>query len=254
MDLLRKTYPLWLREKVYFHFLCNLPIECPIDGVSLQFAPARIRALLPTDYGHRQIIKLGYYERKLSANIADWARRGGVLVDVGANIGYYTIIWLALNPENRVYAFEPSTRNLSMLRENLSSLCNSQRGQLFEFALGAEECVSDFDVGPPQQSGWGGISLSRSDVKVKVKRLDDVIPSNVNIDVLKIDTEGADTWVIQGAERLLSEKRIKCVYFESNPTRMDALGISAGEAESFLGKLDYSVQQLEPGLFEAAPR
>jgi len=239
---------------MYFHVLDqNQEGKMPPHGVALQFAPVRIRALLSTDYGHRQILKLGYYERRLSSHIARLAKNGGVLIDVGANIGYFTMIWLALNPCNRAYAFEPSRRNFSMLRENLLSVRSPERAELFNCALGAESGLSNFHLGPPDQTGWGGLSKSQSAVKVQVRRLDEVIPAGINVDVLKIDTEGADSWVIKGAERLLREKSIKSVYFEINQARMSSLGIKDGEAQDFLEALDYSVEQLETSLFKAVP-
>src|SRR5882724_3580048 len=111
---LRKVYPLWLRKLIYFHFIARRNL-CPANthGFSLEFAPVSIKSLLSTDYGHRQIAWLGFYELDLSRRISSLARQGGLFVDVGANIGVFSCIWAALNPTNEVYAFEPSPRNLA---------------------------------------------------------------------------------------------------------------------------------------------
>jgi len=57
--------------------------------------------------------------------------------------------------------------------------------------------------------------------------------------LLKVDAEGADGWVLMGAERLLRERRIAEVWFEQNKPRMRALGIEEAEPERFLQAAGY---------------
>lgn len=257
MKLLRNIYPLWLREKVYFHLIARANLSLKnMGGFDLEFAPIKMSALLNTDYGHRQIAGLGFYELDLSRRISSLAKQGGLMLDVGANAGYFSCIWAALNSANEVYAFEPSPRNLSMLRQNVSALDNPQRVQIFDHALGKEAGTLHFDIGPEDQSGWGGLANSASarTIQVKVCRLDDLIPSDKFISVLKIDTEGADTWVLFGAENLLRQKRIKCVFFEANSQRMQQLGIQADEAGKFLNDMNYKVYPLGAQEFYAMPK
>lgn len=64
------------------------------------------------------------------------------------------------------------------------------------------------------------------------------------INVLKIDTEGADTWVIQGAEKLLKSHRINHIFFEENTARMEQLGIKPGEAQKLLTGCGYKLTNL----------
>jgi len=257
MKWLHKIYPLWLREKIYFHLVARTNLSPKnSDGYNLEFAPVKMRALLPTDYGHRQIASLGFYELDLSRKISSLARQGGLMVDVGANAGYFTCLWAALNPRNEVYLFEPSPRNLSMVRQNISALSNPKQVQVFDHAIGKEAGVLDFDIGPEDQTGWGGLAKSASarTIQVKVRRLDEVIPIDQDILVLKIDTEGADTWVLYGAEKILRQKRIKHIFFETNLARMQQLGIQAGEAEKYLAGLGYVVRPLDADEFYATPK
>src|SRR5436305_1072456 len=96
-------------------------------------------SLLGTDCAHRQIAWTGFYDLELSRQLAVLARQGGLLVDVGANAGYFICLWAALNPSNAVYAFEPSPRNLQMLRRNASVLRDLGRLKILDCALGKEE-------------------------------------------------------------------------------------------------------------------
>ena len=256
MNLLYKIYPLWLREKIYFHLIARInPALKNSGGYDLEFAPVKMNALLPTDYGHRQIAWLGFYELDLSRKISSLARQGGTMVDVGTNVGYFTCIWAASNPINEVCSFEPSPRNLSMLRRNLSALNNPQRVQIFDHAVGKEAGTLHFDIGPEEQSGWGGLANTASarTIQVKVCRLDDLVPPNKTVSVLKIDTEGADTWVLLGAVNLLRQKRIRHIFYEANLERMQRLGIQPDEAGKFLTGLGYKVSAFGPQEFYATP-
>src|SRR5947207_412164 len=118
-SLLRFIYPLRLRQMLYFH--CAAKDSWPKTRTvpELEFAPARLAHLNMTDHTHRQIAWLGFYELELSRRIARLAKAGGLLVDVGANIGYFSLIWAALREENLVLAFEPSPSVNQLLRANL---------------------------------------------------------------------------------------------------------------------------------------
>jgi hypothetical protein len=125
-------------------------------------------------------------------------------------------------------------------------------------ALGKENAQLQFSLGPDDQTGWGGISLGKGDGKtitVPVVRLDEIFGSDTQINVLKVDIEGADTWAILGVEKLLRAKRIKHVYFEENASRMNLPGIKAGEAQAYLHSLGYRVELFgrEKGEYHASP-
>lgn len=247
--MLRLIYPLRLRHSLYFRLRAgdwSWP-QAPVGGFPLHFAPVRLPALLPTDISHRQIAHIGFYELELSRFIRALARKGGLFVDVGANVGYFTCLWAAINPTNVAYAFEPSPRNMEMLQQNLSTQNFGCRVKLFPFALGRETGVGNFHLGPPEQSGWGGISLSASSetLKVAIRRLDELIESDREIAALKVDTEGADAWVLEGAAGLLRAKRIQHVFCERNTSRMEALGIATDSLERLLKNAGYTVEYLD---------
>jgi FkbM family methyltransferase len=227
----------------------------------LHFAPGVRMRLMPGDEGHACIALTGVYELELTRRLVAAARRGGTLVDVGANYGYYSLLWAAQKPGNRVVAFEASPRNFAPLVDNIARNRLTGCVEVHAVALGREAGRLEFDVGPPEQSGWGGLAgaASRSTVAVDSIRLDDFWQSDEDIAVLKVDVEGADSWVLRGAERLLRARRVGAVYYEENKPRMRALGIASGDAEAFLGAVGYHVQalsdpRLELAEFAAFPR
>jgi len=247
---LMKIRPLWLREKLFWKLYLNQTKAFGdlFETATLEFAPKISLKLMPTDVGHKQIALLGFCELLPSRRIAQLAKVGGLMVDVGANYGYYSCLWAAANVKNRVVAFEASPRNFSALKLNLINNGLETQVDVHQTALGKESGSLPFTLGPEEESGWGGLLVNREDgsIEVPVVSLDEVYIKSQNdcIDVLKIDTEGADTWVLQGAEKLLRSHKIRHIFFEENVNRMSALGILPGEAQSLLQDCGYFVESL----------
>jgi FkbM family methyltransferase len=213
--------------------------------------------LVPGDIISGGIAFCGFYELELTRAIARLAPTGTLLVDVGANMGYFSLLWAGLNLGARVIAFEASPRNIKSLENNILRNSLGDRIAVVPKAVGHKSCVTHFDIGPTEQTGWGGISnkTSAHDVEVALVRLDDELP-DVNIDVLKIDVEGADTWVLYGCEQLLKKKKIRKIFFELNSVRMAEFGIGANDAIDFLDSVGYDCRQFGNGCGEwvASPR
>lgn len=246
--------PLWLRESLFWKMYANNKSSKYLylfKGSRLEFAPEISLQLMPTDIAHKSIAFLGFYELPVSQRIIQLAKSGGLMIDVGANYGYYSCLWAATKDSNRVIAFEASPKNFDALNLNLQLNSITHQVDLQKIAVGKESGSLQFDLGPDDQSGWGGIviqSQSRA-IEVSVVSLDDFLLNREGpkIDVLKIDTEGADTWIIQGAEKLLRSHKISHIFFEENVVRMSQLGIKPGEAQIFLQECGYHVENLGRG-------
>lgn len=243
--------PVWLAERIYFRILVrqsSLPYKTG-EALPLRYAPVSLVSYLPTDLAHRQMAWLGCYERKVTVEFMRSARAGGLCVDVGANIGYYSCLWAASNPINHVIAFEASPPVFAMLEANVRAAGFDARVQLRPMAVGRQNGSIDFDPGPVEQTGWGGISLGegKNTRRVPMQKLDDLIPGGTAIAMLKIDTEGADTWVLEGATELLRAKLIRRILFEQNSERMNRLQIPADSAEELLRRCGYKVTMVSSG-------
>lgn len=174
----------------------------------------------------------------------DFARRAaatdGLFVDVGANMGYFSLLWAGVCASGRVVAYEASPRNINIFQTNIVRNSLQDRITLVPKAAGDRTGSVTFDVGPSDQTGWGGISntTSSTTVTVPMVRLDEDLHDR-RIQLLKIDVEGADTWVLFGCEDLLKKRNIQTIYFEQNKERMECLGIAPGEAQKFLNSVGY---------------
>jgi FkbM family methyltransferase len=242
--LLARLLPNRFKQWLYWRYYHNRHADWSslFEVAPLALCPnVAMHGLMLGDIISGNIVFNGFYELALSERIVQLAHSGSVFVDVGANMGYFSLLWSGVNPTGRVIAFEAAPRNIAIMEHNISMNHRTDRITLVPKAAGDHLGTIEFDVGPAEQTGWGGIAstASANTIEVPLVRLDLELP-DAPIDVLKIDVEGADTWVLFGCEALLKKKRIGTIFFEQNIGRMETLGIAPGEAQAFLRDLDYN--------------
>jgi FkbM family methyltransferase len=158
---------------------------------------------------------LWVYEPEKFRNITRFLPRGGGFVDVGANLGDFSI-WAAKQggPDTRVLAVEADPDNLPLLNRNLRRHRLDGVVHVAPVAAAAEPGTVVLHQG--HQSGTSTISPSevhelehmrpRGTVEIPAKTLDSLIEEAAlpRVDVVKIDVEGAEEYVIAGAAKLLA--------------------------------------------------
>jgi FkbM family methyltransferase len=211
------------------------------DKAPLDFAEGIVMQVVPGDVISDSIAFNGVWELSLSRRVTKAAKVGGLMVDVGANLGYFSLLWAAARPDNRVLSFEASPRNVAFFQHNATLNNLESQIQVHSVAIGKEAGPSQFDLRSLEQTGWGGFATRNPSypIIVDVIRLDDILDTTAEVSLLKIDIEGADTWALMGCEELLRRRQIKSIWFEQNKTRMKHLGIGLNEAEAFLKSIGY---------------
>lgn len=144
---------------------------------------------------------------------------GDVAVDVGANLGHHTVSMARLvESTGKVYAFEPQRRIYRLLCANLA-VNRCDHAEAVELALGDRDgtammVASSYD-NPNHPWNVGGLAAFPVDAEathdskvpggavVGVRRLDDVLPSEIRVAFIKSDAQGFDYYVISGAKKLL---------------------------------------------------
>jgi len=139
----------------------------------------------------------------------------GIVVDVGSNIGISALYFLTRNRTSRCYLYEPVPRNIERLCANLAGY--EERFSLQRVAVGAAAGTVDFTVEPTGR--YGGIGVAGEErIRVPCLAVADVIGEVLaleeEIDLLKIDTEGAEMDTLRAipAEQLA---RIRTICFET---------------------------------------
>lgn len=97
--LIRNIKPFWLREKLFWAFFQSKEnfSNGLFDNATLEFVPKIELKLMHTDISHKQIAYLGFIELEATKRVIKVANSGGLMIDVGANYGYYTCMWAAIN-------------------------------------------------------------------------------------------------------------------------------------------------------------
>jgi FkbM family methyltransferase len=198
----------------------------PYPGYALVYLPWRLAcAVSPGEAIGRSIWLSGIYDLSVTEALWRLIRPGDQAVDVGANIGYMTsIMTIRAGPSGTVWSFEPHpvifeqlTANVNRWRRNRQTASMT----VLQTALGDQTGVVSLYVPPGFENNHGLSSLRPAgaqqggSVSVHLNRLDDITP-NQPIAVLKIDVEGQEFEVLQGADKLLCQGCVSNILFEES--------------------------------------
>jgi FkbM family methyltransferase len=149
---------------------------------------------------------LGSYEMGKTALFAASVPAGGVVYDLGANVGYYTLISsFAVGAAGRVFAFEPLPRNADFLRRHLK-LNRIEKATVIEAAVAERSGTIRFE---PDSSTSRGRIGGQGTLEVRAVAVDEWMEQEdaPAPDLLKIDIEGAEALALRGAQRILTRRR-----------------------------------------------
>jgi len=187
---------------------------------------------------------LGAYENKKASRFKDSIRPGATVFDIGANVGYYTLLASQqAGSQGKIFAFEPLQENLSFLKSHieLNGLTNVT---VCEDALSDNNGIARFDRGPSRSEGK---LTSNGQIEVTTRTLDDLIEKEKLPlpDCMKIDVEGAELQVLLGAKALLSRASPIIFLALDNPN-------DHRHCCELLKALDYKLEPLNGATVESA--
>jgi FkbM family methyltransferase len=243
-----RVLPRKFSERFYYRFLCGRTCQRTSQVVAKlrqTGKPLSLNVLRGEVIGD-SLYYTGVYKTFCTDRFLEIARtEGGIFVDVGANIGYYTLTWVNAKEGNQCISVEASPRNLTLLKSNLELNGLEKACQLCPLAVSNITGNVSFSLGPQSQTGWGGISDGSgvSEITVPCERLDNLISEEKHIRLLKIDVEGAESLVLEGMTRLLERRQIDEIWFEDNISRRSQLNISFERLIAHLKKHDYEVRR-----------
>ena len=205
----------------------------PINGtytVSGNNVPPFRLTTNPTSYASKILFweNIEGFEYSSVRIFCEMVRSSNVFFDIGANIGYYSLLASAISKKSiEVHAFEPMPSAYDFLVKNAEInqfnnirahklALSNQKGNATFYSI-ANNKFKHF----PQLTGDGGLSQQQSgdrtklQFEVKVDTLDSFVAQNLHgkkIDLIKLDTEANEHYVLMGAKEVLSMHRpiIQC--------------------------------------------
>lgn len=152
------------------------------------------------------------------------------VVDVGANIGYYLLLFEKyIGSEGKVICIEPSVENLPELKKNIE-INRFVNVKLFDVAIGMDDGTTGLRVGI--NSGvvdlpdYGQAGKNQGAYQVPLRKLDSLVTDK--IDFLKIDVEGYEGQVLKGAQEILNRDK-PILFLEIHPSIIPEFGFTVGQ-------------------------
>jgi FkbM family methyltransferase len=208
----------------------------------------------------RSIFCNGCHEPQLTSLLLPLLKPGMTVFDIGANIGYYTLLMARkVGHAGSVHAFEINDHVIDLLTRNLE-LANARNVKLVRRAVAKTTGEVDFFVPRPGDEAEGSLRKSaRYDsartVRVASVSLDDYLQENKieKVDLIKIDVEGAEYEVFEGAKNLLSSAHRPVIMFEALDTACMNFGVSWLDVVEKLKSFDYRIHQGDAANYFATP-
>jgi FkbM family methyltransferase len=234
-----KFYPLRVFDNLIVSYLKSSFAE--VQGHKMFIDPTDVARL--SIFGVLEPLETEIFKKEI--------KKGDVVLDIGANIGYYTLIAARLVGEKgKVFAFEPHPQNFALLKKNIK-LNGYKNVTLVEKAVSNKNkklklYLSGYDC--------GAHSLYNSHkgqhfVEVESIRLDDYFSKlGKKIDFVKIDVEGAEYEALQGMSKIIKRNKDIKIVTEFYPALFKKSGIAPEEFLEFLTREGfnlYNINELE---------
>jgi FkbM family methyltransferase len=202
-------------------------LRIEVDGLVIQGPVAASRILTQIATGSYEVFEVGLFKESLAT--------GMVVVDVGANVGYYTLIAARIvGEQGRVFGFEPDPRTLAALRANVAANRLRNVTVIGKAASDREgECEMYLDSSANRSSLYRSASLDRVMRRdlIETTTVDNVL-GGLAADVVKMDIEGAEPAALRGMRRSLKPETV--LFLEFAPPVLASAGTDADEFRRLL--------------------
>lgn len=188
-------------------------ISITSSGVSFLIGEENIRLHSPANEARVapiEILNFNSYEsceRKLIDKLSNEARN---ILDIGANIGWYSIRFAKRNPKAHIYSFEPTPNSYSFLQKNIAENSLGKHVTCFNYALSDANGCLDLFITPNNGTNASLANVANRRDAYRIASLSLTLDQwrknqNIDPDFIKCDVEGAELLVFQGGTQTLEE-------------------------------------------------
>lgn len=197
----------------------------------------------------KQIVRHGVHEKGLTSYILDNVKKGDFVVDLGANIGYYTLIFAKLvGQEGQVIAFEPAISNFKILQKNITKNCytNTKLENLAVSNVNEQSKLyhSKTDTGSHRMAESQTVDNDITEI-VNVITLDKYFKTKVltrDISLIKMDMEGSEFNALKGMENILKNTKKLTIVMEFAPFALKEAQSNPEDLIDYLDSFGFSFQ------------
>jgi FkbM family methyltransferase len=202
--------------------------------------PAGIKLHLdPLSHLGARLLQYDTYEPGTEAIFRKYIGEESVVVDVGANEGYFSILAAKLSPRGHVFAIEPQQRCVNVLRRNIeaNALHNCS---IVDVALGKEDGLGKLLLMPSINTGASSLvrtyRFSKRQQAVRMVAATSLFADTKaeRWDFVKVDVEGYEAEVVEGLLPLVRRNKIGVLLLDYHPSILAQRGIDAGELHRHL--------------------
>jgi len=167
-----------------------------------------------------ELYKVGIREPFITSFLQKEIKEGDVIVDIGANIGYYALLESKLVGEKgKVYAIEPVPESVNLLKKNIS-LNRRSNIEVFQLAIGGRITTDYIYISPALNvSSLIKPKANRfiKKIKIKVTTLDEFLKDKPFPTLIRMDVEGYEIEIIKGMRNILESNKPLKILIEIHP-------------------------------------
>lgn len=217
----------------------NLPIKLKRRGIIYE---------LNVDDPIQRKIALNLYEKGDLKQIASLIKKGGTCIDVGANVGFYTLHFAKkMQNTGKAYAFEADPSVFAKLKANCK-LNTFGSIDIYNKAISNQNGKTTFHCSQDACSGSGSLEkfhdIAGQQIEIETQSLDSFLAEEKIsfVDLIKIDIEGHEIKLLQGAKESLKKRKFGHIFVEFNGPRLSQKGHTFNEFCDYFFSNDYKMK------------
>ncbi len=178
--------------------------------------------------------------------------QGSICIDIGADIGSISVVfWSKVGSSGKVISVEADPRKIDKIKANLELNSYSQ-DYAINVAISEREEIRQLRC-YPKSTGWNtfgnpSFAKNHSSFLIDVKTISfeqlAVMYKLESMDIVKIDTEGAELLILSGMRHFLENKKIAKVIFEVNYLMLEGMNSNVSELMSYWKDFDYELWRI----------
>jgi len=213
--------------------------------VYLKKLPGRMMMELnPEEHMQGQLFWYGHYEKPVGTMLKEMLQPNSIFCDIGANIGYFSLLAAREAPSGQVIAFEPVSYLFGKLERNVS-LNKMTTIHPVNAAIGEKEESRLIYLSGDDNAGMSSLhepeNYSGRSEMVKVTSLDHWFAGSglAKIDLIKIDVEGNELAVLKGMKTIITRFRPP-ILLELNPETLSYFNLTPAQVLTYIAELSYN--------------